>query len=178
MLIPLLMMMWKDWGFAPSLFGQAERFLELARHETDHQAREGHIRASIVFSHMAFEAYFRDAVRGYIQQRGPTIDVLKLKQVEEGLRNRTGIKKAVSEWPSLLTGQPLDSNTKLYKDWDNFTQYRNALVHGQITKPIPSWGKLAQDVETIEDAKNAKATIAGMIRTVAGHFKFNVPTWA
>jgi hypothetical protein len=176
MLIPLLMM-WKDWGFSPSLFGQAKHFLELARHDTDPQAREGHIRASIVFSHMAFEAYFREAVLGYIQQRSSAIDKSKLKQVEGGLHKRTGIQKAIREWPTLLTGQPLDSGTKLYKDWVNFTQYRNSLLHGKITEPISSSGKLAQEVETIEDAELAMATIAGMINAVAGHFKFDVPTW-
>jgi hypothetical protein len=177
MLIPLRMM-WKDWGFAPALFAQAEHFLELARRDTNYHVREGYIRASIVFFRMAFETYFLDVVRGYIQQRHSAIDIMKLNQVEMGIQKRIGIKKAICKWPDLLTGQPLDNGTKLYQDWDNFTQYRNALVHGKITEPIPSWGKLAQEVKTIEGVEHARATIAGMIKTVAGHFKFDVPTWA
>jgi len=47
---------WKDWGFAPTLFAQARQFLELAKH-SDSSAQEAYIRASIVFSVMCFEAY-------------------------------------------------------------------------------------------------------------------------
>jgi hypothetical protein len=48
--------MWKDWGFAPSLFAQAKQLLDLAKH-SDGSAQEGCIRASVVFSLMSFEAF-------------------------------------------------------------------------------------------------------------------------
>ena len=171
-------MAWKDWGFAESIFSQSKHFLDLAKQNTTSSIQEGYIRASIVFSLMSFEAYFGEVVRGYIQQRGATINnPTGLKKVENGLRKHNGIHAAVRDWPKYLTGNSLDTTTKSYADFVNFTQYRNALVHGNITEKIPSWGKLAQDVETIDNAELAQGTILQMIKVVAAHFGFNVPTW-
>ena len=179
MLTTILRMMWKDWGFAPSLFGQATHFLQLARREKEHQALEGHIRASVVFSQMAFEAYFRDAIRGFIQENRSKIDPSSLAKVERQLASRhVGIREAVSEWPSLLTGKPLDSGTEFYRDWQNFMKYRNALVHGKITEMIPDLGKLAQELETLDQAQLAHATAAAMIKATAAHVGFAIPAWA
>ena len=59
-------LVWKDWGFAPTLFGQAKHFLELAEGDAIPSAAEAYIRASIVFALVSFEAYFFELVRAYI----------------------------------------------------------------------------------------------------------------
>ena len=169
-------MMWKDWGFAQSLFSQVKMFLEFARDARDRTTRDGHIRAAIIFALMAFEAYFMEVARGYIGQRKSDIDGEKLKQVEEE-QKYIGIRTAVRTWPELLTGQSLNRDSKIYKDWENFVEYRNALLHGDIVRQLDSSKVLAQDVETIENAAHARDTIAGMIKVVAEHFEFDLPTW-
>ena len=125
-------MMWKDWGFAESLFSQATTFLRLASDSETH-TREAHIRAAIVFFQMAFEAYFRDAIRGYIQEHEEAANNIKTR-----MRKNAGIAEAVRHWPERLTGKPLDTTSEPYRNFGNFVKYRNALVHGDITATIPS----------------------------------------
>jgi hypothetical protein len=170
--------LWKDWGFAASIFAQAKHFLELAKASADPGIREGYARASIVFFIFAFEAYFFEVVRGYIQVKRAIIDPAALKKVEDGFQHNTGIREAVRDWPKVLTGQSLDTNTEPYQDLLNFIKYRNALVHGKITEPIPSWGKLAQDVETPDNADHARRSISAMTFIVSAHFGFDAPNWA
>ncbi len=177
MLTTTLMAMWKDWGFAPSLFAQAKEFLDLAKRSG---TPEGYIRASIVFSLMSFEAYWGNVIRGYIQQKGNGIhNPAKLPEIQKALNNRFSIKTALETWPQLLVGEPLDTSTEFYENFDNFREYRNCLVHGKISEPIrSSWGKLAQDVETISDAGLAHQTVRKMVKVVALHFGYAIPTWA
>ena len=171
-------MMWKDWGFADSLFSQAQAFLDLANAAPRDKASEAYIRATIIFSQMAFEAYFRSVVRGYIQQHRPTIPSASLEKVELAIERNTGISVAVRDWPKWLTGNSLDTEDALYRNFTNFIQYRNALVHGAITAKIASWGRLAQDVETTDYAALAQTTTIGMVKVVAAHFDFTTPAWA
>ena len=131
-------MLWKDWGFAASLFTRAKHFLASARQSAPGSDQEGLIRASIVFSLMSFEAYFFQVVKGYIQQNGAKPDPTGLRKVEDGLVKHTGIHEAVRDWPRFLTGNSLDTTTQPYADFVNFTKYRNALLHGKITENIPS----------------------------------------
>lgn len=159
------------------MFSQAKHFLDLARQTKSGPTQEGYVRASIVFFLICFEAYFFEVVMGYIQEKGASIDPGELKKVEDGFRQNTGIHGAVRDWPKCLTGTSLDTQTKSYQDFVNFTKYRNALVHGKITEKIPSWGKLAQDIETIDHAELAQQTISEMIKSVAPHFGFDLPTW-
>lgn len=174
----LLRMMWKDWGFAESLFSQAKAFLQLASDPSQDHTREAYIRAAIVFFQMAFEAYFRDATRGYIQQHRAAVPPAALQKVEAGMQKNTGISDAVRDWPKWLTGKSLDTRSELYRDFGNFIKYRNALVHGRITAKIPSWGKLAQEVETAHYAALAHTTTTAMVKTVAAHLDFATPAWA
>lgn len=164
---------WKDWGFAPALFAQAKQFLDLAKHSDD-PSQEGYIRASIVFSLMSFEAYWRNVIRGYLQTKGATVD-------QSGWRRklaRTELKKALESWPEQLVGAPLRTSDKLYDDFSNLREYRNLLVHGKIEEPIrSSWGKLAQDIETIEYAELSRSTVSEMIKLVAQHFGDDIPAW-
>ena len=169
--------LWKDSGFAPTIFNQARRFFALAiasRVETD---RSAHIRACIVFALMAFEAYFFELIRGFIQANRQRLDVQNLQRLEDGIAERTGITRAVSEWPELLTGTSLDKGRRTYSDLMNAIQYRNALVHGKITEPIPSLGKLAQDLETCGYAQAVIVIVSEMISVVAAHFGFKIPDW-
>jgi hypothetical protein len=169
--------MWKDWGFAPSLFAQAKQFLDLATH-ADGSAQEGYVRASIVFALMSFEAYWRDVITGYIQANGATVDQSRLTKVKKEMA-RTDLKKALERWPQTLVGTPLDTSAKVYDDFSNFREYRNFLVHGKISEPIrSSWGKLAQEIETLEYAELAQSTVSEMINMVARHFGYSLPAWA
>jgi hypothetical protein len=165
--------MWKDWGFAPSLFAQAKQFLDLAKISAE---QEAHIRATIVFSIMAFEAYWHDLIRGFIQEKGARIPQQNVQEVEDQLL-RSGINNALRQWPKLLVGKPLDMSTPSYLNFDSFRQYRNCLVHGNIVGRLPS-GRLAQEVETIPDAELAVETVSDLVRIVATHFGFPVPTWS
>jgi hypothetical protein len=166
--------MWKDWGFAATLFEQAKHFLSLAKQSGRSHEQEAYIRATIVFSLMSFEAFFfREIIAGYLEQNRATIDPDALRTVEVGLEKRTKIRDAVKDWPRLLTGRRLTASP----DFQNFVKYRNALVHGKITEAIPSLGKLAQEVETIDNAELAIQTIGEMIRDIALHFNFAVPPW-
>jgi hypothetical protein len=168
--------MWKDWGFAPSLFAQAKQFLDLAKH-SDGSTQDGYIRASIVFSLMSFEAYWRDVITCYIQGNGATVDQSRLAKVKKEMA-RTDLKKALERWPQALVGTPLDTSAKVYDDFSNFREYRNFLVHGKISEPIrSSWGKLAQEIETVEYAALARITVSEMINMVAGHFGYSIPAW-
>jgi hypothetical protein len=177
MLTTILRAMWKDWGFAPSLFSHAKDFLGLAKKSTG-RVQEGFVRAAIIFSLMSFEAYWRDVIRGYIQTNRRSIDPSKLLKVEKELNtSRIGIHEALNNWPKVLTGKPLDTATKSFGNFVNFKEYRNLLVHGKITDKVPS-GKLAQDVETISEAELALQTVSEVIKIVAVHFGFSVPTWA
>ena len=115
--------LWKDWGFAASLFTQAKHFLASARQSATGSAQEGLIRASIVFSLMSFEAYFFfEVVNGCIQQKGATLDHTSLMKVQDGLVKHTGIHEALRNWPKFLTGNSLDTTTKPYADFVNFTK--------------------------------------------------------
>lgn len=172
--------MWKDWGFAPSLFAQAKRFLELAKSDS---APEGNIRAAIVFSLMAFEAYWTEAVKGYIQANGTSIaQPTRHAEIVKALNTSFKIKTALETWPEYLVGKPLDTTTKEYDAFSNFREYRNCLVHGKVAERIPrsSWGAagmLVQDVETTSHAELVISTVSSMIKTVALHFGFHQPSW-
>ena len=168
--------MWKDWGFAPSLFPQAKQFLDLAKH-SDGSTQEGCIRASIVFSQMSFEAYWRDVITGYIQANAATVDQARVAKVKKEMA-RADLKKALERWPEFLVGTPLDTSAKVYDDFSNFREYRNFLSHGKISEPIRStWGKLAQEIETVEYAELARRTVSEMNNMVAQHFGYDIPAW-
>jgi len=168
--------MWKDWGFAPSLFAQAKQFLDLAKH-SDGSVQEGHIRASIVFSLMSFEAYWGDVIRGYIQEKGAAVDQAKLAKIKKDMP-RIDLKKALESWPQALVGAQLDTSAKIYDEFSNFREYRNSLVHGKISDPIrSSSGKLAQDFENVESAELSRRTVSEMIKMVARHFGYDIPAW-
>jgi hypothetical protein len=179
----IALMMWKNWGLAAMLHGQAKHFLHLAKQTPAGSEQEGFVRASIVFSVMSFEAFFfREVIMGYIQRDGATLDPTKIKKVKDRLEGKdgrfTGIKNAVNTWPEWLTGKNLDAPA--CADFETLLAYRNALVHGDITKELPSplWGnKLAQEVETAANAELALQTIAEMIKAVALHFGLNLPPW-
>jgi hypothetical protein len=106
--------MWKDWGLATTLRGQAKRFLELAKQTPVGSEQEGYVRASIVFSVISFEAFFfREIIWGFIEQNSATLDPKNAQKVDNGLNGRngqrfTGIKEAVKTWPRLLTRRALD----------------------------------------------------------------------
>jgi hypothetical protein len=173
--------MWKDWGLAPTLRSQAKRFLDLAEQTTVGAEQEGYIRASIVFSSMSFEAFFfREIIRGYIEQHRAAIVPENLKIVEDGLNGKnggfTGIQKALKTWPELLTGASLVGSESV--DFLKFVNYRNALAHGDITRQIPEWGNLAQEVETVANAEFALHAIGEFKKHVAKHFGFSPPTCA
>ncbi len=95
--------MWRDWGFAPALLSQAKLFIDMVKKG---ESQEACIRASILFSMMSFEAYFRDVVREYIETNRATISAATVQEVEEQLAARTGIERALNHWPAMLTGQP------------------------------------------------------------------------
>ncbi len=177
-MITTIRAMWKDWGFAPTLLDQAKQLVDQARRGT---LAETCTRASILFSVMAVEAYFKDAVRGFIEANRAHILSANLKKVEDGLIGRgrrvAGIYEALGDWPQLLTGKPLDKTIQAYKDYDNFRNYRNLLVHGRVSDTLPS-GKLAQEVETLKDAEHAILSAAEMIKAMAAHFGLQPPTWA
>ena len=173
--------LWKDWGFAPTLFSQAKHFAGLAADGAPGNSQEGFIRASIVFFLMSFEASFFELIRGFIQESRARLGTGcpgAVVKVEEALKGNTGILEAVQEWPRLLTGNPLVSESGTYRDFVKFTKYRNSLVHGKITDPIPGWDKLmAQDVETVDSAKLAQRTVSDMLEMVSSHFGIAPPTW-
>lgn len=145
MLLPLRMM-WKDWGFAATLYEQARHFLTLAKASTSESDVLAHIRASIVFSLMSFEAHYREAVRGFMQNSKADITPHNYDQVENDIKTRLPIRKAVENWPELLTGRPMPIkprsalpinttnaqaiNTTLDQRYHGFFDYRNSLVHG------------------------------------------------
>jgi hypothetical protein len=169
--------MWKDWGFAPSLFAQAKQFLDLAKHSAG-SAQEGCIRASIVFSLMSFEAYWRDVITGYIQANGATVDQSRLAKVKKEMARRIDLKTSLETWPQALVGAPLDTSSKFYDEFTNFREYRNLLMHGKISEPIrSSWGKLAQEIETVEYAELARSTVSEMTKMVAERFGYTIPEW-
>jgi hypothetical protein len=173
-------MMWKDWGLAGALYSQAERFLDLAKQTAAGSEQEGYIRASIVFAVISFEAlFFREVIRGYIQEHRETLDPANLTRVEAGLygkgRGFAGILEAVSDWPRLLTGNDLDADASVYADFKGILDYRNALAHGDITKELrsPLWeNKLAQEIETVANAELALHTISEMRKAAALGFGF------
>lgn len=120
MSVAIWRMMWKDWGFAATLFGQAKHFLSLAKQDGRAREQEGYVRAAIVFSLIAFEAsFFREIITGYIQQNRATIDPVRLKTVEDRLTGPryTGIQEAVEKWPKWLTGKPLPRSSS-YPDFE------------------------------------------------------------
>jgi hypothetical protein len=164
-------MLWKDWGFSEALFSQAKYFLASASDSAPGTPQEGLVRASILFSLMSFEASFFAIVKGYIQRNRAALNPEAVAWVAEALKKNTGISDAVQEWPKLLRGEPLDSGTEVYRNLVKFTKYRNCLVHGKITDPIPGWGKsLAQDVETVGSAELAQRTVSAMLKVVSDHF--------
>jgi hypothetical protein len=176
----ILRMMWKDWGFAASLRSQAKHFLDLAKQTAAGGEREGHVRASIVFSVMSFEAFFfREVIRGFIRQKRATVDPAKVKKVEEGLDGPrfTGIREALEKWPRLLDRGAL--KPAAIADFVKLLEYRNALTHGDIVRRLPLWGnKLAQEVETVPYAELVLHRTGDITTTVAQHFGFSPPTWA
>ena len=58
--------LWKDWGFPQQMFQQAREFIKLADVAANDDEKRARIRASIIFSMLAFEAHFNSNVRGYI----------------------------------------------------------------------------------------------------------------
>jgi hypothetical protein len=173
-------MLWKDWGFAPALFSQAKYFLALARDSAPGNSQEGLIRASIVFFLMSFEAFFLELVKGYIQQNRAKLNEEypeAVAKVEEALEKKRPFSDAVNKWPKLLTGTSLNSTTEAHQNFLHLTEYRNCLVHGKISEPIPGWGKPAQDVETVDSAELAQRTVSAMLKMVSSHFGIAPPTW-
>jgi hypothetical protein len=69
----------------------------------------------------------------------------------------------------------LDSSA--FPDFVKLLEYRNALTHGDITRSLPLWGELAQEVEAVADAETALHKIGGLTTDVAQHFGFSPPTW-
>ena len=167
-------MMWKDWGFEPAIHQQAKRFAELAHNDEE---QEAHIRASIIFSLLCVEAHYNAIVRSYMQDHRSTIPAAKLKKVESSLRARSGITNALETWPALLTGTSLDRKSATYTTYTQFREYRNALIHADITRPLRTAGELAQEMETVENADLAFETTAEMIRMISLHFGYDVPAW-
>lgn len=178
-------MLWKDWEFAPELFKQAERFLDLARNECIGSSQEGFIRASIVFYLMSFEAFFFALVKGYIQQRRTTLSPSAVLKVERKKNPR--ISEVIEAWPELLTGMPLDYGTREYRCWKRLTYYRNALVHGKISEHIEGDEKspgsqvwtppIAQEFETLESVELARRAVSGMMEMTVSCFGIPSPTW-
>src|SRR5260370_35511443 len=102
-------MLWKDWGFAESLFAQAKYFLELAK--AGGAADEGFIRASMLLSQMSFEAYYRsDVIPAYIQNNRKRLSRAALGNVKA----RTSITHAIQRRHKNLTGNPLDKTAAGY----------------------------------------------------------------
>jgi hypothetical protein len=173
--------LWKDWGLAAALRSQASHFLELAQ-QAPAGEQESFVRASLLFSVMSFEAFFfRECIMGYIQQHHGVLDPKKVKKVRDGLSGKdgkfTGITSALNTWPPSLTGKNLTAPT----EFTTLLAYRNAIVHGDITKELPNplWGcKLAQEVETVASADRALETVSQMIKAAALHFGFSPPPWA
>jgi hypothetical protein len=164
-------------GFRALSLCPSEAVLDLAKH-ADGSAQEGYVRASIVFALMSFEAYWRDVITGYIQENGATVDQSRLTKVKKEMA-RADLKKALERWPQTLVGTPLDTSAKVYDDFSNFREYRNFLVHGEILEPIrSSWGKLAQEIETLEYAELAQSTVSEMINMVVRHFGYSLSAWA
>jgi len=126
---------------------------------------------------MSFEAYWYDVAESYIQaNRNDKSKAKKLQKVEKALKKWVGIKKALDKWPERLTGKPLNKKLACYQQYDNFREYRNRLLHGEVSGKLPS-GRLAQDLETIADAELALQAVSEMIKVVATHFGFPVPSW-
>jgi hypothetical protein len=130
---------------------------------------------------MSFEAFFfREIIRAYIQQHRAAIAPGNLKKVEDGLDGKnghfTGIQPALKTWPALLTGAELVGSQSV--DFLKFVEYRNALVHGDITRDLPQWGILAQEVETVASAELALHALGEFKELVAQHFGFSPPTCA
>ena len=168
--------LWENWGFAASLYGQAKYFLTSAKRSAVNE-QEGLIRASIVFFLMSLEAYFfAEIIKEYLQKNDATLDPVKVKKIQDGLLKHTGFRKAIQTWPTVLTGRPL-IQTSAYSNFVRFVEYRNCLLHGKITERIPSWRKLAQEVETINNCELAQKTVSEMVTMTAQHFGFDVPTW-
>jgi len=173
-------MLWRDWGFAPTLFSQAEHFLELAERSENESPQEGFIRASIVFFLISFEAYFFEFIRGFVQENRADLDAQRpgaVATVEDGLKKNVGVRESVRKWPKLLTGESLDTGTRAYQDFVKLTTYRNWLIHGKITEKIPDWERLAQECETIESAQLARCTVAAMVEMVSSRFGVSPPAW-
>jgi hypothetical protein len=173
--------MWKDWGFAATLRSQARHFQHLAQRTAVGGEQEGCIRASIVFSVMSFEAlFFREIIRGYIDRHRAEIAPKNLEKVEDGLNGKkgrfTGIWKAVTTWPELLTGANLAVGFQCV-DFLKLVDYRNALVHGDIARQLAQSGTLAQEVETVANAELALHVIGEFEKHVAQHFGFSLPAW-
>jgi hypothetical protein len=116
-------------------------------------------------------------VRAYIELNRANIPPANLAKVENGLRNRTGIGKAIENWPNYLTGTSLNLTSQAYRDYNMFREYRNALVHAKITDVLPSVGKMAQEFETVDYADLANQTASDMIKMVADHFGLDAPNW-
>jgi len=170
-------MMWKDWGFAAAVYAQAKHFLELGKATQAADDRDGYIRASFVFFVIAFEAHFYEVVRGFIQAQRASIPAQEIQKVEDDIRRNTGLQKALRDWPKRLTGKSLDTQAPIFTELIKIIDYRNWLVHGKIAQTVPSWGRLAQEIETTDNAERARQTVAAMIALVAVHFGFNAPDW-
>ncbi len=169
---------WRDWGFAENLYRQASRFTNLAGSAGEEDEKLAYVRASIVFSLISFEAHFNEVVRRYLQANREKIVPDNLGRVEKGLASRTPIDRALREWPALLTGSSLNTETEPYLSYSSFREYRNSLVHGKITQPIQSLGVLVQDMETVDNARRSVRAVAEMIVLVSRHFSFDPPSWA
>jgi len=174
-------MAWKDWGFAPALFDQAQQFLRFAENPLQGGSQEGFIRASIVFFLMSFEAFFYELIKGFIQQNRERLAAERpkdLAKVEKQIKGTTGICDAVKDWPKLLTDGSLNPDAEAYRDFRKLTKYRNSLMHGNISEEIPGWAKLlAQDVETVRSAELARRTVSAMLEMVSSHFGVPPPDW-
>ena len=94
------------------------------------------------------------------------------------LKRNTGLQKAVREWPQRLTGRSLDTQAPLFTELIKVIEYRNWLVHGKIAQTVPSWRRLAQEIETTENAERAGETVAAMVAQVSQHFGFEAPHWS
>jgi hypothetical protein len=170
-------MMWKDWGFAAAVYGQAKHFLDVAKTSQSPAEKDGYVRAAFVFLVMSVEAHFYEVVRGFIQTNRANLPSKGLDKVEEELKRNTGLQRALREWPQHLTGKSLDLQGAPYLDLIKIIDYRNWLVHGKIAQTVPSWGILAQEIETIENAEAATKTVALMVTQVSQHFGFKAPDW-
>ena len=177
-LLTTLRTMWKDWGFAQAVYGQAKHFLDLAKGSQNPTDKDGYVRAAFVFFVISFEAHFYEVVRGFIQAHRPSVAPQELRRVEDELKRNIGMQKAVREWPQRLTGRSLDTQGPLFTELIKVIEYRNWLVHGKIAQTVPSWRKLAQEIETTENAERAGETVAAMVAQVSQHFGFETPHWS